>query len=144
MPPSSSYTIELVCNGFALVRQLITILTGRLPIRTNVITKWTGIFFLLILRLLTNILQSRLCVNCVISENYSLPLVISTFVDDLYGTYTPLKIKEITLLLGGFRLLNLKNDNLRKRFDGIKYDVKKIEEVVYDISVRGLVKKGDS
>ena len=40
----------------------------------------------------------------------------------------------------GFRLLNLKNDNLRKRFDSIKYDLKKVEEVVYDISIRGLSK----
>ena len=38
----------------------------------------------------------------------------------------------------GFRLLNLKNDNLRKRFDGLKYDIKKVEEVVYDITIRGL------
>jgi len=46
--------------------------------------------------------------------------------------------------IGGFRLLNLKNDLLRKKFDSMKYDVKKIEEVVYDISVRGLVKKIES
>ena len=39
-----------------------------------------------------------------------------------------------------FRLLNLKNDNLRKKFDGIKYDLKKVEEVVYDLSIRGLNK----
>lgn len=38
----------------------------------------------------------------------------------------------------GFRLLSLKNDSLRKRFDALKYDVKKIEEVVYDLSIRGL------
>lgn len=36
--------------------------------------------------------------------------------------------------------MNLKNDNLRKRFDALKYDVKKIEEVVYDLSLRGLLK----
>ena len=41
-------------------------------------------------------------------------------------------------MIGGFRLLNLKNDSLRKRFDALKYDVKKIEEVVYDLSIRGL------
>ena len=41
-------------------------------------------------------------------------------------------------LSAGFRLLNLKNDALRKRFDGLKYDVKKVEEVVYDISIRKL------
>lgn len=37
--------------------------------------------------------------------------------------------------------MNLKNDSLRKRFDGMKYDIKKMEEVVYDISLRGLVNK---
>ena len=37
-------------------------------------------------------------------------------------------------------MLNLKNDNLRKKFDGIKYDLKKVEEVVYDLSIRGLNK----
>lgn len=41
-------------------------------------------------------------------------------------------------LNAGFKLLNLKNDSLRKRFDGLKYDIKKIEEIVYDISIRGL------
>ncbi|TPX61942.1 hypothetical protein PhCBS80983_g00836 [Powellomyces hirtus] len=54
---------------------------------------------------------------------------ISRFVGELYS---------------GFQLLNLKNDTLRKRFDGIKYDIKKIEEVVYDISVRGLTVKTDA
>jgi hypothetical protein len=41
-------------------------------------------------------------------------------------------------LYAGFRLLNLKNDYLRKRYDSIKYDLKKIEEVVYDITIRKL------
>jgi len=68
---------------------------------------------------------SRLCVNSVTAGNYELPVQISAFVSDLYA---------------GFRLLNLKNDNLRKRYDGIKYDMKKIEEVVYDISIRGWTK----
>ncbi|KAF8134801.1 Translin [Mycena galopus ATCC 62051] len=35
--------------------------------------------------------------------------------------------------------LNLKNDTLRRRFDSLKYDLKKIEEVVYDVSLRKLV-----
>ena len=51
------------------------------------------------------------------------PLKISKFVSELYSS---------------FQLLNLKNDNLRKRFDAVKYDVKKIEEVVYDVSIRKL------
>jgi Translin family len=46
--------------------------------------------------------------------------------------------KFLSELNAGFRLLNLKNDSLRKRFDALKYDVKKIEEVVYDLSIRGL------
>jgi len=59
----------------------------------------------------------------VTAGDYDLPLRISRFVAELSG---------------GFRLLNLKNDSLRKRFDALKYDVKKIEEVVYDLSIRGL------
>jgi hypothetical protein len=46
-------------------------------------------------------------------------------------------------LSSAFSILNLKNDNLRKRFDSIKYDVKKLEEVVYDLSLRGLLKTGE-
>jgi len=68
---------------------------------------------------------SRLTVNCVTSEDYSRPERIATFISTLHT---------------GFRLLNLKNDNLRKKFDGIKYDLKKVEEVVYDLSIRGLNK----
>ena len=45
--------------------------------------------------------------------NYERPVVISQFVKELSAC---------------FQILNLKNDNLRKRFDSIKYDVKKIEE----------------
>ncbi|KAJ3189337.1 hypothetical protein HDU85_002966 [Gaertneriomyces sp. JEL0708] len=70
--------------------------------------------------------MSRLAVNCVTYGDFARPLRLSKFVGELYS---------------GFQLLNLKNDSLRKRFDSIKYDIKKIEEVVYDISVRGLVKK---
>ncbi|EFA85413.1 hypothetical protein PPL_02416 [Heterostelium album PN500] len=68
--------------------------------------------------------MSRYCVNCVIRQDFETPLLISTFVNDLYA---------------GFRLLNLKNDILRKRFDSMKYDIKKLEEVVYDLSVRKLI-----
>jgi predicted translin family RNA/ssDNA-binding protein len=68
---------------------------------------------------------SRLAVNSVTSEDYSRPVRIAEFLNSLHT---------------GFRLLNLKNDNLRKRFDSIKYDLKKVEEVVYDLSIRGLSK----
>lgn len=70
--------------------------------------------------------QARLAVNSVTAGDYSRPLRISAFINELDS---------------GFRLLNLKNDSLRKRYDGLKYDVKKIEEVVYDLSIRGLNKE---
>jgi len=72
---------------------------------------------------------SRLSVNCVTSEDYARPERIADF---------------ITSLNSGFRLLNLKNDGLRKKFDGIKYDLKKVEEVVYDLSIRGLNKPAEA
>ena len=67
--------------------------------------------------------QSRLAINSVTAGDYSRPVRISKFVAELDS---------------GFRLLNLKNDNLRKRFDALKYDLKKVEEVVYDLTLRGL------
>ncbi|KAL3219179.1 hypothetical protein MRX96_030628 [Rhipicephalus microplus] len=72
---------------------------------------------------------SRFAVNSVTAGNYSWPMKISKFVT------------EMNL---GFRLLNLKNDSLRKKFDALKYDLKKVEEVVYDLSIRGLKPSGDA
>ncbi|CAB3375613.1 Hypothetical predicted protein [Cloeon dipterum] len=77
---------------------------------------------------LTGLLQmaselARFATNSVTSGNYDRPIEISKFVSELNA---------------GFRLLNLKNDSLRKKFDALKYDVKKIEEIVYDVSIRGL------
>jgi len=66
---------------------------------------------------------ARFAVNSVTNGDYKRPLHVSQFVAEMNS---------------GFRLLNLKNDGLRKRFDALKYDVKKIEEVVYDLSIRGL------
>lgn len=48
---------------------------------------------------------SRLAVNAVTMNDYATPLRLSDFVKDLSA---------------GFAMLNLKNDSLRKRFDGIK------------------------
>ncbi|XP_052803250.1 translin-like [Mya arenaria] len=66
---------------------------------------------------------SRLAVNSVTAGDYGRPIRIAKFVGEMDS---------------GFRLLNLKNDSLRKRFDGLKYDLKKVEEVVYDLTIRGL------
>ncbi|KAF8600215.1 Translin [Ceratobasidium sp. AG-I] len=72
---------------------------------------------------------SRLAVNAVTLGDFSAPVQISVFVRDLYS---------------GFSLLNLKNDSLRRRFDSLKYDMKKIEEVVYDVSLRKLAPPKDA
>ncbi|KAL6302770.1 Translin [Sparassis latifolia] len=66
---------------------------------------------------------SRLAVNAVTLGDYEQPIRISIFVKDLFA---------------GFSMLNLKNDTLRRRYDSLKYDIKKIEEVVYDVSLRKL------
>ncbi|KAI4198574.1 MAG: hypothetical protein LQ346_002727 [Caloplaca aetnensis] len=67
---------------------------------------------------------ARLAVNSVTLGDYQRPLQISKFVKDIHA---------------GFQILNLKNDSLRRRSDSIKYSVKKIEDVVYDLSLRNLV-----
>ncbi|EPS74028.1 translin-like protein [Genlisea aurea] len=47
-------------------------------------------------------------------------------------------LKFLTDLHASFRMLNLRNDFLRKKFDGMKYDMRKVEEVHYDVKIRGL------
>jgi predicted translin family RNA/ssDNA-binding protein len=72
---------------------------------------------------------ARLAINSVTLGDYQRPLQISQFVKDLHT---------------GFQILNLKNDSLRRRSDSIKYNVKKIEDIVYDLSLRNLVPKAVS
>ncbi|KAJ9613945.1 Translin-1 [Cladophialophora chaetospira] len=69
---------------------------------------------------------SRLAPNAVTLGDYARPLQISKFVKDVHA---------------GFQLLNLKNDILRRKNDALKYNVKKVEDVVYDLSLRGLIPK---
>ncbi|KAH9854662.1 Translin [Lenzites betulinus] len=66
---------------------------------------------------------SRLAVNAVTLGDFDQPIKISLFVKDVFA---------------GFAMLNLKNDLLRRRYDSLKYDIKKVEEVVYDVSLRKL------
>ncbi|KAL8847829.1 MAG: hypothetical protein Q9221_007131 [Calogaya cf. arnoldii] len=80
---------------------------------------------------LTDLIEelARLAVNSVTLGDYQKPLQISKFVKDLHA---------------GFQILNLKNDVLRRKSDGIKYSVKKIEDVVYDLSLRNLIPRSES
>lgn len=88
--------------------------------------------------------------------NFEEPIRISTFVKDVFAGFSMVdhhfagKLHSMTATQ-----LNLKNDTLRRRYDSLKYDLKKIEEgddevsrlssivvdqtpVVYDISLRNL------
>lgn len=72
---------------------------------------------------------ARLSRTSVTLGDYKRPLIIARFVKDVHA---------------GFGLLNLKNDSLRKRGDGIKYKVRETEDVVYDLSLRGLASTSSS
>ena len=77
---------------------------------------------------LTNMIEelARLAPNAVTLADNARPLQISKFTKDVHA---------------GFQLLNLKNDALRRRVDALKYSIKKVEDVVYDLSLRGLIPK---
>ncbi|KAI4281590.1 MAG: hypothetical protein L6R38_003568 [Xanthoria sp. 2 TBL-2021] len=80
---------------------------------------------------LTDLIEelARLAVNSVTLGDNQRPLQISKFVKELHA---------------GFQILNMKNDVLRRKSDGIKYSVKKIEDVVYDLSLRNLIPRNAS
>ncbi|KAL5604169.1 hypothetical protein BROUX41_002150 [Berkeleyomyces rouxiae] len=67
---------------------------------------------------------SRLVTNSVTLGDASLAVQAAQVVKDLFA---------------GFQLLNLKNDIIRKRADAVKYHVKKVEDVIYDLSLRSLL-----
>lgn len=68
--------------------------------------------------------MGRLCMNRVIHNDYDTPARCAIFASHVFDA---------------FKELNFRNDFLRKRFDGLKYDIKRLEEIVYDLSVRGLL-----
>ncbi|KAF3058320.1 Translin-1 [Daldinia childiae] len=72
---------------------------------------------------------SRLAMNSVTMGDIDLTVRISSFIKDLFA---------------GFQLLNLKNDIVRKRVDAVKYHVKKVEDVIYDLSLRNLIPKHET
>lgn len=68
----------------------------------------------------------RICMNRVILNDYVTPVRCSSFANNVFDA---------------FKQLSFRNDALRKRFDTMKYDVKQIDEVLYDLTIRGLTKK---
>ncbi|KAG6403763.1 hypothetical protein SASPL_135995 [Salvia splendens] len=71
----------------------------------------------------------RYVVNRVTAGDYDCPRKVLAFLTDLHAA---------------FRMLNLRNDFLRKKFDGMKYDLRKVEEVHYDVKIRGLATNAES
>ncbi|KAL6585396.1 hypothetical protein OROMI_002040 [Orobanche minor] len=71
----------------------------------------------------------RYVVNQVTAGDYDCPRKVLKFLTDLHAA---------------FRMLNLRNDFLRKKFDGMKYDLRKVEEIHYDVKIRGLATNGNS
>ncbi|KAJ5069227.1 translin [Anaeramoeba ignava] len=61
---------------------------------------------------------ARLCVNSVTAGNYEMPWKISLVVSEIYSR---------------FKLLNTNNDVFGKKINSLKFDLKKIEEVVFDV-----------
>ncbi|CAF1700282.1 unnamed protein product [Brassica oleracea] len=71
----------------------------------------------------------RYVVNRVTAGDYDCPRKVMNFLTDLHAA---------------FRMLNLRNDFLRKKFDSMKYDLRRVEEVYYDVKIRGLISGEDS
>ncbi|CUS14101.1 unnamed protein product [Tuber aestivum] len=70
---------------------------------------------------------TRLTTNAVTQHDFLRPQMINRFIKDIHSS---------------FQVLNLKNDSLRRRGDGLKYNVKKVEEVNYDLILRNLIPRG--
>lgn len=61
--------------------------------------------------------------------------------DDLVKGQYSLALLNFSLLShlqNGFQMLDLKNDGIRRKYDKLKYSVKKINGIVYDLSLRRL------
>jgi len=65
----------------------------------------------------------RKAINSAIAKKFSISIEIKNFVSELYGE----------LLKFDFR-----NGILRKKFDSIKYDLRKLEDLIYDLKTKGL------
>ena len=63
----------------------------------------------------------RKAINAAIKGEYKEAFLIKDFVSELYGE---------------FLLMDLRNGELRKKFDGIKYDLKKLEDLALDLKLK--------
>ncbi|HIH38436.1 hypothetical protein J4460_01850 [Candidatus Woesearchaeota archaeon] len=65
----------------------------------------------------------RKSINAARAEDYSLVSYLHDFLEELYG--------EILQF-------DLRNGEIRKKFDGMKYDIRKLDDLLLDLKMRGL------
>ena len=67
----------------------------------------------------------RKAINAGIDANYDEVIAIKELVADIYGEFIKMDIRD---------------GELRKKYDSIKYDLKKLEDLVLDLKIKGRVK----
>ncbi|KAK4535499.1 hypothetical protein CDCA_CDCA05G1524 [Cyanidium caldarium] len=67
--------------------------------------------------------MSRLAANRVVLGDFVTPKNMAVFANEVHA---------------GFRLLNFRNDALRRSYDGLKYAVQRLDGIQYDLSIRNL------
>jgi predicted translin family RNA/ssDNA-binding protein len=67
---------------------------------------------------------SRFSMNRVTLNDFAMPVKINTFVKSMYAN---------------IQLLNLRNDSLRRKMDSVKYEVKRNEEIIFNLKIRNLL-----
>jgi predicted translin family RNA/ssDNA-binding protein len=66
----------------------------------------------------------RKAINSSIKENYKVALAIRQTVDELYTELSK---------------IDFKNGELRRKYDGIKYDLKKMDDLVFELKMKGKI-----
>ncbi len=66
----------------------------------------------------------RKAINASIRENYSLAVKIRAVMDELYVDLSR---------------IDFKNGELRRKYDGIKYDLKKVDDLVFELKMKGKI-----
>lgn len=64
----------------------------------------------------------RLAVNSATNEHYGLTREIKEFVSELYSLFSE---------------YDFRNSELRRKYDGMKYELKKLEELVFELKMKG-------
>lgn len=67
----------------------------------------------------------RKAVNSMINKNYDTVLKIKSLVEEIYGE---------------FLKFNLRNGELRKKSDAIKWNLKKVEDIIFEAKMKGMMK----